>query len=88
MTNWHIACKMWLLLNQYQVEPKNIIYIQQVLKLQEGQCSHSSDPVQFTQYAQYTAMKLPYAIYRYVEVSVLNCIALHCIAILLHIDTL
>ena len=41
----------------------------------------------FTQYVQYTAIYiLPYAIYQYVEVGVLNCIALHCIAILLHID--
>jgi len=46
---------MWLLLNQYQEEPKKI-YIQLVFKLQEGQRSHSSDPVRFTQYAQYTAM--------------------------------
>ena len=40
----------------------------------------------FTQNAQYTAIKLPYTLYRYVEVSILNCIALRRISILLHFD--
>jgi len=93
MANWHIAyCTqditilMWLLLQ---------VYVQQVLNYKKVNChtekevcqhSHSSDPVLVHTIHTVHCNILPYAIYIYVEVSVLNCIALRCIAISPHID--
>jgi len=52
------------------------------------QHSHSSDPVPVHTIRAICCSILLYAIYWYVKVSVLNCIALCRIAILLHIDIL
>ena len=49
------------------------------------QHSHSSDPVLVHTIHTIHCNILPYAIYRYIEVSALNCTALRCIAILLHV---
>ena len=76
------------------------IYVQRLLKLQEGcivalgfhtekevcQHPHSSDPVPVHTIRAIRCSILPYTIYLYVEVIVLNCIALCRFAVSLHID--